>query len=78
MTCKECGGDSRIVDKRPAGEDVYRRRQCVKCGHRWTTYESREYSISQIRTLRSVQDDFTVMKDAIEHAVKKIESAIVE
>jgi transcriptional repressor NrdR len=42
MICPECGMPGSIVsDSRPAFEDtaVRRRRRCVACGHRWTTYE---------------------------------------
>ena len=42
MKCPFCGyTDSRVVDSRPTdeGERIRRRRECVKCGKRFTTYE---------------------------------------
>jgi len=40
MRCPECQiPDSRVVDSRTAGDHVRRRRECVACQHRFTTYE---------------------------------------
>lgn len=42
MKCPYCGfGESRVVDSRPTdeGERIRRRRECLKCGKRFTTYE---------------------------------------
>lgn len=42
MKCPYCGyTDSRVVDSRPTdeGERIRRRRECGKCGKRFTTYE---------------------------------------
>jgi transcriptional repressor NrdR len=45
MKCPFCGNeDDRVLDSRPAreGSAVRRRRECSKCGNRYTTYESVE------------------------------------
>ena len=42
MKCPFCGyEESRVVDSRPAddGERIRRRRECLGCGKRFTTYE---------------------------------------
>jgi len=40
MRCPYCGhDDSKVVDSRVAGEGIRRRRQCLGCGSRFTTYE---------------------------------------
>ena len=39
MQCPKCKSDTNVVDSRPSGEEVRRRRQCAKCGYRFTTYE---------------------------------------
>ena len=42
MQCPECSHrDSRVVDSRPAeaGSSIRRRRECERCGARFTTYE---------------------------------------
>ena len=43
MKCPFCGHDSsRVIDSRPAEDAIRRRRQCEKCGKRFTTYENLE------------------------------------
>jgi len=42
MKCPFCGyTDSRVIDSRPTDEDsrIRRRRECIQCGKRFTTYE---------------------------------------
>ncbi len=42
MKCPFCGcADSKVIDSRPTdeGERIRRRRECVACGKRFTTYE---------------------------------------
>lgn len=45
MRCPFCGqGDSKVLDSRPTddGAVIRRRRECVRCGARFTTYEKVE------------------------------------
>lgn len=45
MRCRWCGGeDTRVVDSRPAedGGAIRRRRECDRCGKRFTTFERAE------------------------------------
>lgn len=45
MRCPKCGcEESKVVDSRPAenNDSIRRRRECVSCGFRFTTYERRE------------------------------------
>ena len=39
MDCPYCGGNTRVTDKRDSPEGVRRRRECLKCKKRFTTYE---------------------------------------
>ncbi len=40
MSCPYCGySDCKVIDSREAGEGIRRRRQCLGCGSRFTTYE---------------------------------------
>ncbi len=40
MNCPFCGyGDSKVVDSREASDGIRRRRGCLSCGSRFTTYE---------------------------------------
>ncbi|HHU32550.1 MAG TPA: transcriptional repressor NrdR, partial [Clostridia bacterium] len=45
MRCPFCGySDSKVVDSRPADDSnsIRRRRECLECGKRFTTYEKIE------------------------------------
>ena len=45
MKCPYCGyGESKVIDSRPADENssIRRRRECLSCGKRFTTYETVE------------------------------------
>lgn len=40
MECPECGyEDSKVIDSRPAENKIRRRRECLSCKCRFTTYE---------------------------------------
>lgn len=42
MRCKKCGcEESKVIDSRSTddGTSIRRRRECIKCGYRFTTYE---------------------------------------
>src|SRR2546422_9139758 len=45
MRCPKCGGqDDKVIDSRASreGATIRRRRECLGCGHRFTTYEEVE------------------------------------
>ena len=45
MKCPYCGfNESKVIDSRPADENnsIRRRRECLSCGRRFTTYETAE------------------------------------
>lgn len=47
MRCPKCGCvESKVVDSRPSdnNDTIRRRRECIECGARFTTYERREES----------------------------------
>ena len=40
MLCPHCQhDDSKVIDSRDAGDGIRRRRECLECGQRFTTYE---------------------------------------
>ena len=48
MNCIRCNGDTKVIDSRDrAGNVKYRRRECLSCGYRYTTYERAEADIIQ-------------------------------
>jgi transcriptional repressor NrdR len=52
MRCPFCGhSEDKVVDSRGTkeGDAIRRRRQCLKCSRRFTTYEQIEHSMPQIR-----------------------------
>lgn len=51
MKCPHCGGsESRVIDSRSVDEEVRRRRKCVACGARFTTYErARSHNILVVK-----------------------------
>lgn len=43
MRCPYCESDKlKVTDKRPSPDGIRRRRECLKCGKRFTTYENIE------------------------------------
>ena len=44
MECPYCSSSSRVTDKRKSPEGIRRRRECLKCKKRFTTYEKIEKS----------------------------------
>jgi transcriptional repressor NrdR len=39
MNCPFCRGASKVVDSRPIPDGIRRRRECLRCGRRFTTHE---------------------------------------
>lgn len=95
MKCPYCGfEESKVIDSRPAdeGEKIRRRRECLKCSSRFTTYEmietlpiivvkkdkSREpFERSKILSgMLKSCEKRPISLDVIENCVNKIESKI--
>ncbi|GKT12140.1 MAG: transcriptional repressor NrdR [Thiomicrorhabdus sp.] len=91
MHCPFCNApDTKVVDSRLAteGVQVRRRRECVKCGERYTTYESAELSLPRVvksdgnrerfdeekirRGLIKALEKRPVESDAIDHVASQI------
>ena len=52
MKCPKCGSaEYKVIDSRITEETVRRRRECLKCGNRWSTAE---ISIDEYRRLSAV------------------------
>ncbi len=50
MKCPFCGfEDSKVVDSRPADDKIRRRRECIKCTGRFTTYEAVEVPLLMVQ-----------------------------
>ena len=58
MLCSKGHDNTSVIDTRPSGYDqVRRRRQCDKCGERFTTYERRAKKTTSVLSA----DDFQKM-----------------
>lgn len=45
MNCPFCGHpESKVIDSRPADDKIRRRRECLECGKRFTTFEIVEHA----------------------------------
>lgn len=51
LNCEKCGCEkSMVVDSRPCNNGIRRRRECEKCGSRWTTYEFTGKTLKSMKT----------------------------
>ncbi|OUV62395.1 MAG: transcriptional regulator NrdR [Gammaproteobacteria bacterium TMED119] len=76
MRCPFCGAtDTRVIDSRLAGEgsQVRRRRECVRCKERYTTYESAELDLPRIVKRDGRRETFSLekLRTGIDHALEK-------
>ncbi len=65
MRCPFCGSmDTRVIDSRLASEgmQVRRRRECIECGDRFTTYESAELVMPRIVKSDGTREPFNQEK----------------
>jgi transcriptional repressor NrdR len=50
MICPYCtASESKVTDKRDSGSESRRRRECLKCGKRFTTYERVELDLNVVK-----------------------------
>ena len=78
MKCPYCGDEeSKVIDSRPTedGERIRRRRECLRCRMRFTTYEVVE-TVPLIVMLRACAKR-PVSYDALERAVSSIEQSLM-
>lgn len=95
MRCPYCKNiDTKVIDSRPTddGNSIRRRRECEKCGRRFTTYEKIEEAIIMVVKKDGRREAFdrgkllsgivkacekrSVSMDQIEQAVEKIERGL--
>ncbi len=62
MKCIKCGNvEDKVIDSRESkdGGTIRRRRECLKCGHRFTTYEQLERTDLQVVKRNNVREPFS-------------------
>lgn len=53
MNCEICQcAESRVVRTDAAPTEIKRRRECLRCKHRWTTYERTEDELEKLDKIR--------------------------
>lgn len=52
--CPLCNGFAKIIDSRSAKDSVRRRRECIDCGYRFTTYEITKEDYLKWRVLKKI------------------------
>ena len=63
MHCPNCGDpNTRVTDSRDTGQDIRRRRECVRCGVRFTTYERVQHATLQVIKRDGRRDEFDKQK----------------
>ena len=97
MKCPFCGSDEdKVIDSRAIKEltEIRRRRECVICGRRFTTYERIEEMMPQVVKKNEVREPFDrgkvtrsleiacrkrpISQDQLENIVKEIERSVQE
>ena len=76
MKCPFCGSpDTQVVDSRVSegGDSIRRRRRCVACRKRFTTYENAELRLPQIVKQNGTRADFDVhrIRNGFQRALHK-------
>lgn len=72
MLCPQChNNNSRVVDSRPAdnGHAIRRRRECEKCGYRFTTFERIEVTPLLVIKKNGAREEFN--RDKILHGIMR-------
>ena len=76
MRCPFCGSpDTKVIDSRLAGEgdQIRRRRECLNCNERFTTYETAELSLPRIVKRDGSREPFSEekLRGGMMHALEK-------
>jgi len=72
MKCPKCGvDDDKVLDSRAAreGAAIRRRRECAKCGHRFTTYE--EVDRDEVQVVKRDGTRQTFERQKLEKAIRQ-------
>jgi len=67
MKCIFCGSETHVTDKRESGDGTRRRRECLKCKKRFTTYEKSEHGSIIVVKKDSRREPFS--KDKIRNGI---------
>lgn len=74
MRCPGCGFiESKVIDSRPKDDKIKRRRECMNCGTRFSTYETIEKPLLMVEKKSGSYEEFSRSKliKGIFNAIKK-------
>ena len=73
--CEQCGALSHITNSRPSDNFRLRRRECSKCGNRWSTVEIRKAQYDRLAArkawLMQLEKQLELMLADIREALKE-------
>ncbi len=69
MDCSYCGGNTHVTDKRKSPGGIRRRRECLKCGKRFTTYE--RVSKSELYVIKKDLSREKFSREKLESGIEK-------
>ena len=59
MKCPYCSfPDSKVIDSRPKDDKIKRRRECINCGARFTTFEEVEKPLLMVEKRSGSYEEF--------------------
>jgi len=70
VECPYCGNDSRVLDSRGGRETVRRRRECLSCTRRFTTYE--RLAPSEIKVVKRDGTPEPFAREKLEKLVERL------
>lgn len=74
MKCPKCGSTSlSCIDSRPINETIRRRRKCMKCGQRFSTYEIRTEDYYGLKIIETLLDDTLAFIEKIAEKRKELQ-----
>lgn len=74
MTCPKCDScNTRVINSREGDSHIYRRRKCLDCGHRFTTYEyeaEKIYTIAELMVAKNYKEK--IKNNELEFVIRRI------
>ena len=79
MLCPFCShSETKVLERRIADNSLRRRRECFKCGNRFTTYEKAVFNLMVLKK-DGREQEFNLQKisDSIDKSVGKVDSSVI-
>lgn len=70
MQCPKCSADTKVYDTRARNNEIWRRRKCLACSHRFTTWEvnasSSRHVDNVLKVLRAISEEPTLVANLLD------------